>query len=83
MKREHGERVKLGIFLIILIVFHHACDQGDLEVAQQLIQVLEMMLSRRPVTLDSSRRSDMENLVAGHERLWHLRRPNSDELMLC
>ena len=32
----------------ILIAFHQACDQGDFEVAKQLIQLLEMMLTRRP-----------------------------------
>lgn len=62
----------------ILIAFHHACDQGDLEVAEQLLRVLEMMLTRRPRTLDGSRRRDMESLVAAHERLWHLRHPQTE-----
>lgn len=57
----------------ILIAFHHACDQGDLEVAEQLLHVLEMMLTRRPLTPDGTRRRNMESLVAAHERLWHLR----------
>ena len=30
----------------ILIAFHHACDQGDLEVAEQLLAVLEMVVTR-------------------------------------
>ena len=30
----------------ILIAFHHACDQGDFEVAEQLLDILEMMLTR-------------------------------------
>ncbi len=59
----------------ILIAFHHACDQGDLEVAEQVLHVLEMMLTRRPLTPDGSRRRNMESLVAAHERLWHLRHP--------
>jgi hypothetical protein len=63
----------------ILIAFHHACDQGDLEVAEQLLHVLEMMLTRRPLTPDGTRRRNMESLVAAHERLWHLRHPNSEE----
>ena len=29
----------------ILIAFHHACDQGDFEVAEQLLHILEMMLN--------------------------------------
>ena len=61
----------------ILIAFHHACDQGDYEVAEQLLHVLEMMLTRRPVSPDSNRRKNMESLVAAHERLWLLRHPEA------
>jgi hypothetical protein len=62
----------------ILIAFHHACDQSDFEVAEELLRVLEMMLTRRPLTPDGTRRRNMESLVAAHERLWHLRHPNAD-----
>lgn len=62
----------------ILIAFHHACDQGDYEVAEQLLHILEMMLTRRPLTPDGTRRRNMESLVAAHERLWHLRHPSTD-----
>jgi hypothetical protein len=64
----------------ILIAFHHACDQADFEVAEQLLHILEMMLTRRPLTPDGTRRRNMESLVAAHERLWHLRHPNVDEM---
>jgi citrate lyase alpha subunit len=64
----------------ILIAFHHACDQGDFEVAEQLLHILEMMLTRRPLTPDGTRRRNMESLVAAHERLWHLRHPNAGEM---
>lgn len=64
----------------ILIAFHHACDQADFEVAEQLLQVLEMMVTRRPLTPDGTRRRNMESLVAAHERLWHLRHPNAGEI---
>ena len=64
----------------ILIAFHHACDQADFEVAEQLLHILEMMLTRRPLTPDGTRRRNMESLVAAHERLWHLRHPNTDEV---
>jgi hypothetical protein len=60
----------------ILIAFHHACDQADFEVAEQLLRILEMMLTRRPVSPDTNRRRNMESLVAAHERLWHLRHPD-------
>ena len=63
----------------ILIAFHHACDQADFEVAEQLLHILEMMLTRRPLTPDGTRRRNMESLVAAHERLWHLRHPHTDE----
>ncbi len=63
----------------ILIAFHHACDQGDFEVAEQLLRILEMMLTRRPVSPDTNRRRNMESLVAAHERLWHLRHPELRE----
>lgn len=64
----------------ILIAFHHACDQADFEVAEQLLHILEMMLTRRPLTPDGTRRRNMESLIAAHERLWHLRHPNADEM---
>ncbi len=63
----------------ILIAFHHACDQADYEVAEQLLRILEMMLTRRPVSPDTNRRRNMESLVAAHERLWHLRHPDQGE----
>lgn len=62
----------------ILIAFHQACDQSDLEVAEQLLRILEMMVSRKPLTPDGSRRKNMESLVAAHERLWYLRHPAQD-----
>jgi hypothetical protein len=63
----------------ILIAFHHACDQSDYEVAEQLLRILEMMLTRRPVSPDTNRRRNMESLIAAHERLWHLRHPEARE----
>lgn len=63
----------------ILVAFHHACDQADFEVAEQLLQILEMMLTRRPLAPDGNRRRNMESLVAAHERLWHLRHPHKEQ----
>ncbi len=63
----------------ILIAFHHACDQADFEVAEQLLHILEMMLTRRPLTPDGTRRRNIESLVAAHERLWHLRHPHTND----
>jgi len=62
----------------VLVAFHHACDTSDLEVAEQLLATLEMMLSRRTPNPDSNRRRSIESLVAAHERLWHLRHPDTE-----
>ena len=61
----------------ILIAFHHACDQEDFEVAEELLRLLELMLTRRPVQPDVNRRKNMESLIAAHERLWLLRHPEA------
>lgn len=63
----------------VLVAFHHACDTSDLEVAEQLLGTLEMMLSRRTPNPDSNRRRSIESLVAAHERLWHLRHPDTED----
>ncbi len=67
--RRHTRRLEDKL----LVAFHHACDVNDLEVAAHVLRVLELMLSRRPSQLDSSRRRNMESLVAAHERMWHIR----------
>ncbi len=63
----------------ILIAFHHACDQSDFEIAEQLLRILETLVMRRPLVPDSNRRRSMEALVAAHERLWHLRHPDGPQ----
>ena len=61
----------------ILIAFHQACDQGDFEVAEQLLKVLAMMIAApRLPPRGGERRRDKETLVAAHERLWQLRHPD-------
>jgi hypothetical protein len=59
----------------ILIAFHQACDQGDIEVAGSLLSVLEFMISRAPNLPTGRERRVEESLVAAHERLWQLRNP--------
>ncbi len=80
--RDHGQvgtpRYSRRLSDKVLIAFHHACDQADYEVAEQLLQVLEKMLTRRPLTPDGTRRRNMESLVAAYERLWYLRHPDLD-----
>ena len=62
----------------VLLAFHHACDQGDYEIGEQLLLILETMLTRRTVPPDANRRKSIESLVAAHERLWHLRHPEKN-----
>ena len=52
---------------------HQACDMGDYEVAEQVLQVLELTVTRRAQPNSFDRRRNIESLVAGHERGWLLR----------
>jgi hypothetical protein len=63
----------------VLIAFHHACDQSDFEVANDLLIILEKMLKRPTVGSDINRRKSIESLIAAHERLWMLRHPEARE----
>ena len=62
----------------ILVAFHHACDVDDFVVADCLLRTLDLMLMRRPPPGDVGRRRSIESLVAAHERLWHLRNPDTE-----
>jgi len=59
----------------LLVAFHAACDQGELETAGRLLPVLEALLRRPATPSDPYRRRSIEALVAAHERLWQLRHP--------
>ena len=59
----------------ILIAFHQACDQRDIDVARELLDVLEFMATRKPNLPTGADRRSRETLVAAHERLWQLRHP--------
>lgn len=61
----------------ILIAFHHACDQSDFDVANDLLLILEKMLKRPSAGSDTNRRKSIESLIAAHERLWLLRHPEA------
>lgn len=53
----------------IFLAFHHACDQDDLQVATQLVSILEMLTARIPLNENANRRRDLGNLVAAYERI--------------
>jgi hypothetical protein len=58
---------------MVLIAFHHACDQSDIEVASELLHVLDFMVMRQPVSPTGRERRVQEGFVAAHERLWQIR----------
>jgi hypothetical protein len=60
----------------ILTAFHHACDQRDLEVAERLLTVLELVVSPRLLPQSAPDRREKDSLVAAYERLWQLRHPD-------
>ncbi len=56
----------------IQAAFDHACDEGEFNVAGDLLVTLELVLLRiapRPDRRDAI----VAPLMASHERLWHLR----------
>jgi len=63
----------------ILVAFHQACDQADFEVAERLLQVVEILLAQRPLVPGADRRKHVESLIAAHHRLWHLQHPETRE----
>jgi hypothetical protein len=56
----------------IQAAFDHACDEGELQVASDLLQTLELVLLRVAPKPDR-REAVVAPLMASHERLWHLR----------
>jgi hypothetical protein len=59
----------------ILLAFHHACDLGDIEVAAQLLGVLEFLTKRDAGFPGREGQRPKDSLIAAHERLWQLRHP--------
>jgi hypothetical protein len=59
----------------LLVAFHQACDHGELEVASELLRILETVIARPAPHVMRDRRQVVESLVAAHHRLWELRHP--------
>jgi hypothetical protein len=59
----------------ILIAFNQACDQRELEVAEQLLAMLEMIVSPRLLPPGAMDLRGTESLVAAYERILGLRNP--------
>jgi hypothetical protein len=56
----------------IQTAFDHACDEGELAVASDLLVTLELVLLRVAPRPDR-REAIVASLMTSHERLWHLR----------
>ena len=56
----------------IQAAFDHACEEGELAVAADLLATLELVLLRVPPKPDR-REAVVAPLMASHEKLWHLR----------
>jgi hypothetical protein len=56
----------------IQAAFDHACDEGELIVAAELLETLELVLLRSPPRPER-RETVVAPLLASHERLWHLK----------
>jgi hypothetical protein len=74
-----GNHLKRRLSDTILISFHHACDQADVEVAWELLNVLEFMTMRHPNLPAGAERRAKESLVAAYERLWQIRHPEPQD----
>ncbi len=62
----------------ILGAFHQALDQSDFETGLQLLDVLQNLLDRPARPHDRRLEHEIKGLVAGHERLWLLRRAKTE-----
>jgi hypothetical protein len=76
-QRQRGSNRRRRLSDHIIIAFHSACDQEELEAAQRLLTIVEFMLRRRPLEGRPERRVQANPLVAAHERLWVLRHPEA------
>jgi hypothetical protein len=70
-----GRQFKRRLSDTIFVAFHQACDQTDIEVAWELLNLLEFITTRHPNLPTGVERRVRESLVAAHERLWQIRHP--------
>jgi len=57
----------------MFLAFHHACDAGDLEIAERLLKIVEVKLTADGLMAGRTGRVPLRSLVAACERLWGLR----------
>ena len=58
----------------ILIAFHQACDEGEIEMASRLLAIVEALTQRPSTSLEGCDRRSEQSLVAAYKRLWLLQR---------
>lgn len=63
----------------IMLAFEQACAQNELEVAHELLCLLEAMLEHPQTHGREDRRANIESLVGAHHRLWVLRQRGRGE----
>ncbi len=56
----------------LVSIVHSACDNNDLEVARDLLKVLNKLMRKNALS-DRDRRRVGVSIVTAHERLWSLR----------
>ena len=61
------------LFDSIVSNFHQACDQGDVDMAEPLLGILDALLTRRPRTPTGADCRRVDTTAGLHKRLWHLR----------
>ena len=70
---HRGPRPRRRLSDTVLAAFHQACDLPDIEVASELLHVLDFMAIRHPNLPTGRERRVQEGLVAAYERLWQIR----------
>ncbi len=60
----------------ILIAFHQACDQGELDTAEHLLRALELSLSHFGGPQATEKRDHLGPVAEAHSRLLALRAPH-------
>lgn len=57
--------------------FHQACDQDELELAGNILRLLEELVASRSFGQRVERRA-IDELIAGYTRLWMLKHPEAE-----
>jgi hypothetical protein len=60
----------------IISAFHAGCDEGALDIATNLLSILQMVVKHPPTLPNGTDRRKPEDLAVLRERLWRLRYPS-------